>query len=192
MSQEYADLVFKLGRPGVENRRSSSSVAMRETLVLMALAVRADDEGRCTLTVGELCPAVPQSVQLIRDTLTRLARRGLITVIANPGLARTFQLNREALIDNRYGGDGADSLFTLVDYGLDDRSLSCLTRYSGYASITELGKDIEAYQRLLPSDQRGLHLHLEVRNLGRQGGANVLAAYEQWARAARLARGSAA
>jgi hypothetical protein len=191
MAKEYADLVLELGRPGVENRRSSS-VAMREILVLMVLAVRSDDEGRCTVSVGRLAQSVPQSGQLIRETLTRLARRGLITVIDNPGLARTYQLNRQALIENRYGGDGADSLYTLIDYGLDDRSLGCLTRYSEYDRITELGKDIEAYQRLLPSDQRGLHLYLEVRNLGRQGGANVLAAYEQWARAARLARGSAA
>lgn len=174
MTVQHQDLVVGLHHPSLCTSTS------RNRFVLWVIAYLSDENGRCSVGYAKIGLVTGMQAAVVSNAVSELAEDQLVDVIRQGSRATVLQLNLERLTqlqEARYH-EATDSIQLLAAYGVSQRVICALDR-GGVDTVGQLLLHVDAYRELPAGLQTGLHSHLDVRNLGREGGRQIMAAVER-------------
>lgn len=183
MALEHLQLVSGLRHAGLSTNK------VRNRFTLWAIAFTCDGLGRCRASFATLAQMTGIHGDLISIAVHELAEDGVL--ILEPGAAgrANVRLNMARLKEMQEAAllKAEDDIRQLAAHGVGPRALSALARE--YTTVGAVLKPYDDYCALPPECRTGFHKHLLVRNLGAEGGQQLVEALEEILRLGRGARG---
>lgn len=181
MSQELVALVLGLEPPARRAYHLKGEVHARDRHLLLTLAALADDQGKATVSLGEL-----QGLTLMHLSVLHGARASLVAqnfFLRHPGSSE-YQLDLDTLRGRQSGVEVRlrAPIYHLADYGLPTRTINTLVHREGLHTVDDLNRRLAEWRSRTDCDNtpEGLARYLDIPMLGKGKCESIIAAVASW------------